>query len=394
MTVEKSAQPVRVLFVEHKEVLAGGQVALLALLQESMTQPRREIEPLVLCPPKSGLYARVQPLPLPVYTFDLGRIQKSRNPLLWLWNLGQRLIPTYKQIRLIRREQVDVIYANGLYSFLACVLAAKISRVPIIWWDHTPTQHLARIVRRMGILVRILLALADSIVLVTEKSCEPLIKLAPASAGKIRVIHNGIAIENYCERLEKVESLRNVLGLDKRNPVVGTVGRLAPEKGQRFFLQAAVEVRRTVPGTKFLIVGEGPLRVQLEGLAAQLGLSDDVVFMGFREDVVDLLRVMDVFALPSLDEGFSIALLEAMATGLPIVASSVGGTSETIVDGDNGLVVPAGDSHALAHAIQSLLCDEPRRRRLGAHARASVETNHTSAKMWQSMVELIRSMNA
>jgi glycosyltransferase involved in cell wall biosynthesis len=371
----------RVLFIEHKTVFGGGQVALLALLRAALENPRDGIESILICPPDAELLARACNLPIPIHTLDLGRIQKSRNLLVWAWNVGQRLAPTWKLAGLICRQRVDVIFANGAYSFLACVLAAKIARVPVVWWEHNTTLPL-------GMVVQAMIALADHIVVVTSVIRDQFVGLSPASASKISVIHNGIVVENYRERPDGKEKLKAALGLDERELVVGTVGRLSPEKGQRFFLWAAAKIRQKVPRAKFVIVGDGPLRSDLERLAADLGLAD-TFFLGFREDVPDLLSIMDVFVLPSLEEALGIAMLEAMAASRPVVATVVGGVGEAVIDGQTGFLVPAGDSEALAETTVKLLQDPVCRREVGRRARGLVEQNFTFEGTWTKTLAVL-----
>jgi glycosyltransferase involved in cell wall biosynthesis len=158
--------------------------------------------------------------------------------------------------------------------------------------------------------------------------------------------------------------------------VIGTVGRLTPVKGQRALLQAVAIVRNLRPDLyrrlRVLIVGDGPLRRELADLVAQLELAASTWLPGDRNDVPVLLQAMDVFVLPSLAEGISNTVLEAMATGLPVVATAVGGNLELVEEGFNGSLVPVGDPPALAQALIPLLEVASERARLGANARRRV----------------------
>ena len=153
---------------------------------------------------------------------------------------------------------------------------------------------------------------------------------------------------------------------------VGTVGRLTPVKNQQLLLRAVASLRETSPELferiRIVLVGDGSLQLSLRELAGELGLEEAVWFAGDRSDVPELLAVMDVFVLPSLAEGISNTVLEAMATGLPVIATDVGGNRELVQDGLNGRLVPVGDSEALATALLGLLEDEQERKRQGANA--------------------------
>ena len=158
------------------------------------------------------------------------------------------------------------------------------------------------------------------------------------------------------------------------NPVVGLVGRLVPEKGVDVFLRAAALVSAVVPQARFLVVGDGPLRPDLEHRAAVLGLAGTVTFTGYRSDATRLLAGLDVLAVPSRSDGSPLVVCEAMAAGIPVVASRVGGLPDLVEDGGSGLLVRPGEAEDLARALVSLLLDPESARRLGARGRALAGT--------------------
>ncbi|SDQ87972.1 sugar transferase, PEP-CTERM/EpsH1 system associated [Pseudoxanthomonas sp. CF385] len=176
------------------------------------------------------------------------------------------------------------------------------------------------------------------------------------------------------------QALATELGWPAGSRIIGTVGRLQPVKDHALLLRAFAKVRMQVPEAVLAVVGDGPLRAALETQAEQAGISDAVRFMGDRHDVPRLLTGMDVFALSSASEGYSIALLEACAAGLPIVATDVGGNREIVRDGVNGRLVPAADVAALATALIALLRGGDEAGRMGragqswAQAEASFRT--------------------
>jgi glycosyltransferase involved in cell wall biosynthesis len=161
--------------------------------------------------------------------------------------------------------------------------------------------------------------------------------------------------------------------LPKNGPLVGNVGRLAPQKDHATLLEAIALVRERRPDVRLVLVGDGELRVELERQAAALGLAESVLLLGERHDVPDLLASIDVFANASRYEGLCLAVIEAQAAGVPVVATPVGGIRETIVDGETGLLVPPGDHRALADAISRLLDDRHLATRLASAARLVAE---------------------
>lgn len=169
-------------------------------------------------------------------------------------------------------------------------------------------------------------------------------------------IPNGIRVEKFCSSNAQARSdLAARLGLAIGSRIIGTVGRLQPVKDQDNLLEAFARTRQAIPSAALAVIGDGPLRDALERRAAELGIADSVRFLGDRNDVHELLAGLDIFALSSVSEGYSVALLEACAAGLPIVATDVGGNHEIVRDGVNGRLVPARDPDALSKALIGLL---------------------------------------
>jgi glycosyltransferase involved in cell wall biosynthesis len=184
---------------------------------------------------------------------------------------------------------------------------------------------------------------------------------------RIRVIRNGIDLSTIAssDQSEERVSLTSQFGIGANSLVCGTVARLHPQKGIRHLIEAFALLQADFPNLKLLIVGDGPEKASLTDQAAKLGVSQDVLFAGHRSPPVHCLKWMNVFVLPSLYEGFPNALLEAMAAQIPVVASDVGGVNELVHHEENGLLVPPGNSSALAEAVRSLLLN-PEKARLMA----------------------------
>ena len=150
--------------------------------------------------------------------------------------------------------------------------------------------------------------------------------------------------------------------------MIGSIGNLKRHKGHEHFLRAAVEVRRLFPESRFILVGTGPLERELKSLAKYLGVSESMIFTGYREDAVRIASCFDVFVLASIHEGLSIALIEAMALGKPAVVTSVGGLPEVVEDGKQGFIVPPADPGSLANRVVTLLRDRQLLNAFGAEA--------------------------
>jgi glycosyltransferase involved in cell wall biosynthesis len=171
-------------------------------------------------------------------------------------------------------------------------------------------------------------------------------------------------------------TVRDELGICENDIVIGHIGGLIPHRDQATLIRAIAIIRRSGPQVKLLLVGDGPERVRLESLARTLDLADNVLFAGYR-DAGDLLCAMDLYVNPCLDEGFGIAVIEAMLAGLPVVIARAGSHPELIVDGQSGFLYQAGDPDALAARLLQLIHDPDDARRMGAKARMHAEKHFT-----------------
>ncbi len=196
----------------------------------------------------------------------------------------------------------------------------------------------------------------------------------PLFSGKILTVHNGIVLDNYQERNSRShQALVKMLGVPANALLITIVARLNRVKNHSMLLHAFQLVREAVPESQLIVVGDGELRKILESEAQQLGISQYTVFLGDRRDVPFLLSGMDVFALSSTEEGYSISLLEACASALPIVATNVGGNSEIVENNINGFLVANDDADAFAQQLVAILTDASKRQEFGQNARKWVE---------------------
>lgn len=228
-----------------------------------------------------------------------------------------------------------------------------------------------------------LLHVTDRTICVAQQDVETGVREGIVDRAKTVVIRNGIDPSPFegkrPRRLPK-------------SPLIGTIGRLHPQKGHRFLLEVAAELAREHPSPRFLIIGEGELRGELERQAETLGVAGHVTFAGARTDVPAQLRDMDMFVLPSLWEGLPYVLLEAMAAGLPIVASGVDGVKEVLRDGVNALLVAPGDPSELRAGIERLLADSRLRNRLAENARKTVREQFSIGRMIKDTEDVYRSL--
>lgn len=211
------------------------------------------------------------------------------------------------------------------------------------------------------------------------------------AVSRVTCIRNGIDLEKKPIQTDRWQT-RKELGVDAEACLIGTVGRLTPVKGLSYLLQAVSILLRQRVDLRLLIVGDGVIRKDLEAQAHDLGISENVVFLGHREDTLELMQAMDIFVLPSLSEGIPMALLEAMAVSRPVVASRVGGIPEIITDGIDGYLVEAMDAEGLVNRCRRLIDSPDLARNMGDQARSRVERDFSAAGMTDQVVALYRGL--
>jgi glycosyltransferase involved in cell wall biosynthesis len=272
----------------------------------------------------------------------------------------------------VRRRQIAVLHAHQYTPFFYAALAAPLAGWPrVILTEHgrhfpDTVSPLRRALNRL-----VLDHLANDVNAVCEFSARSLCRVDGFAGGRIHVIENGIAAERYMASADR-DSLRRRLGLDPKRRYIANVARLHPVKDQATLLRGFARLIERRDNIDLLLVGDGPLRGNLMELTRALGIADRVYFLGVRRDVPDLLRAVDIFALTSVSEAASLTLLEAMAAGLPVVVTAVGGNPEMVRHGREGLLVRRGNAEDIAAAFQQLLDDPDRTATLSQAARARV----------------------
>jgi glycosyltransferase involved in cell wall biosynthesis len=281
-----------------------------------------------------------------------------------------------KLYRLMRQFRPDIVHTHSAKSGVLGRLAAKLAGVPVI--VHTFHGHLFRgyfgpVKSKLVVYAERLLALLSTrIVAVTQSQKDELAAYRIAPRRKLVNIPLGLEL-GLLQNLEGEKGkLRSELGLDEEDLLVGSIARLVPVKGHSFLFRAAQRVITALPRARFLIIGDGELRRELEKLARQLGIRENVIFCGFRRDLPRIYADLDLLALTSLNEGLPVAVIEAMASQTPVVAYRVGGVEDLVENNVTGISLPFGEIDRLAESIMHLLKNPQERRRMGQNARRKV----------------------
>ncbi len=222
---------------------------------------------------------------------------------------------------------------------------------------------------------------SDKFIALTELEKSDLVNYRVTIASKVAVVQSGLEIEKYHCSPDELARLKKEWSLPPAAPVVGMVSRLEPIKGPLLLVEAAKIVVPACPEVRFLVVGEGSLRRQMEQQCRELGLAGSFIFAGWREDVEQLLAVLDILVLTSLNEAVGRIILEAAAYGVPAVATRVGGVPEIIKDQETGILVPPQDAGSIANALIELLTDRAKRERLGRAAKARINERFSASNM-------------
>ena len=298
--------------------------------------------------------------------------------------------------RLVKRIKPHIVHTHTSKAGVLGRLASYLAGVPII--IHTPHGHLFHsyygcILTNMIVFVeRALSLITDKIAALTDREMDEHLERGIASIEKYTIIHSGIMLQQIMNKDIDVETGKKKLGIPQNSYVIGVVGRLVPIKGHKYLVSAAKRVTKEFDNTVFVFVGDGYLETILERQAESLGVRKHFIFAGWRNDVIDVLGLFDILVLPSLNEGMGKVLIEGMALSKPIVASSVGGIIDLVKNGDNGILVPARDSDALAEAISKLIRNKNLSQELGKNGKNKVYPEYDTSSMIKQIEDMYESM--
>ena len=363
-----SQDKINVLFIIKPERAAGAEMVLLEAAAR-LNRERFRVFAGLLTPDRENLL----PPQLTPINFNLPGLNG------WVW-----LRFFLHLCWVLRRYRIQLIHTNSYVPGNYARPAAALMRVPVII-DHW--HGFTRFSRKRKIICRLLGRITDLSLAVSQGVRDYLIEPGGLDPARVRVVHNGVDVARLRQHRPRAE-VRRELGLPEGVPVVGLVARLDHwGKGHREFLTALATLKEHYP-VEALIIGGGRREAEMRQLAGEMGLAGRVHFLGQRPDIPDLLSALDLSVLPSHSEGVSLALLEAMAAGLPVIATAVGGLPEVVTDGVNGLLIPPQDPEALAQALARLLEDPALAKELGENARQHVEAHFSLERLGREINEI------
>ncbi|MBW1767823.1 MAG: glycosyltransferase family 4 protein [Deltaproteobacteria bacterium] len=305
-------------------------------------------------------------------------LKRDINPL---WDF----LALVKLFLLFKKERFDIVHTHTAKAGFLGRIAGWLAGIPTIIYmphGHVFYGYFGLLMSRVAITVeRVVAYITDKVMVLTELEKRDLIAFRVTTPDKIIVINSGLELENYRESVIDVQGKKDEFQIEEDTSVVGVIGRLEPVKGHEYLIEAARMVTEELPKVKFLIVGDGSLRNDLESQCEELGVLDKFIFTGWKEDVSSILSTLDILVLPSVNEAVGRVLIEAGACGVPVVATNVGGVPEIVRDNETGILVPPGSPGDLARAIIDLLNSEDKRQQMSIAAEKWIDDRFSAHRM-------------
>jgi glycosyltransferase involved in cell wall biosynthesis len=335
--------------------------------------------PVVVCTFADGpLRADIERLGVPVEILPSRRHSVTALPLFLVEVLRLRRA----LCEVVRRHHVDVVQTQGLGTLDFLVMTLRWHHRVQVWWTIQNASFLVRAEnlpahpwllgakrRSHRMLYRVGARLVNGVITVSEATAESFRSEIGTTAGRVTVVFNAVDTERYPAAVERAR-VRDEIGVAPVEHMMTMVGTFKRQKGHAELIRAVAAVADRFPHLKVVLIGDGELLPAIRDQALAAGIGSRVVFLGTRRDVPEILAASDSFVLPSLWEGLSVALVEAMASGLPVIATGVSGTDQVMIDGVTGWLVAPADAAALATAISDVLSDPARAERMATAARA------------------------
>ena len=322
---------------------------------------------------------------------DLGgslvaELDKAHIPYHVLHRQGLEAGVFHRLYRLITERAVDVVHTHHFTQLFHAALPARLAGARIVHTEHEFFSYTQTpLPRRM---IRPLAHLCDALTVVGPEVRDYFVRTVGMPRDRLTIVPNGVDVGLFDYDRDVA---RRELGLNPDAIVLGTIGRLEPEKDQRTLLDVFRTMAAAHPQARLMIAGDGSLAADLRSHAERIGVADRTLFLGYRRDVARLLAAIDIFALTSIREGLPISLIEAMAARCPVIASDIGSVRDLVKDGENGVVVAARNAAGFSDAVERLIGAPDLRRTLADAGRRTVEQSFSLAAVIRSYEDLYRS---
>jgi glycosyltransferase involved in cell wall biosynthesis len=372
---------VKILYVIDGMEFGGGERVFAQIINGL---PRDQYELFLACGSQESFYQAISQTPVQRYPVDFSN---RFNPAIM-----------FRLIKIIKDHKIDIVHGQGARAeFFARQASGLFCRsryvstiaMPVEGYDVGPMKRLL-----YKSLDNFSERFVDYFLVVSSVLEQAMIQGHGIPREKVVKIYNGIETDQYKPRDQEVgrRRVRQEYSVNDSEILIGSLGRLVWQKGFEYFLQSIPALIEDIPKVRFMLVGEGPLRQELERLAISLGIRDRLVFAGYRSDIRDMMAAMDVVVIPSVLEGFPMVTLEAMAMEKPIVATSTDGIMEQITNGKEGLLVAPKSPPALAQAVKRLVDDPGYARSLGINARAKVVRDFSVHRMITETIKVYETL--
>ncbi len=356
----------KILYFLNSTVRAGAEEHVLRLIERL---DRNTFEPILVCPKEL----------IDVMKEDLERGNFKYYPVcIRRW---RHIREINKFLHILKKEKPDIVHSHQFFATRFVAPIAKFMGAPKVIETAHVREGWRKGIKKAYVIDRFFYRFVDKVIAVSEAIKKYLMNEKKLVREKIELIHNGIDIEKF--KLSKQTNNNN-------NFRIGVIGRLEPQKGHIYFLEAVEMLNGKYRDVEFTIVGEGSLKSELELKCRDLKIENRVEFLGFKKDILSVFNELDLLVLPSLYEGLPLVALEAGASGKPIVATNVDGTTEAVINNKTGILVPSKDSQALNEAIEKLLNDRNSIIEYGKNARKHIEKNFNITKQINKTEELYK----
>lgn len=359
-----------ILFATDNVQLGGGETSLLALID---SLDRNIFKPMVLCSSKGPLTQKLIEKEVEVIVTKPWKIRRFLKIFIYMTPLT-----LIRLFQILKRNKVHIvhIYSCSILYFLGA--AAHLAGIPIVYTCHSWERPKYKLHAKLHDIF--LNLFVDKIICVCSKVRNSLESSGIIRREKLDTIYLAVDLSKFDSNISG-QRIRQEFNIAPQAPVIGFIGRFQPVKGHKYFLEAVREVIKSISDLKCLIVGEqlfykggdGTYRQEIKDISNKLGLYNNVIFTGFRQDIPEILATIDLFVSASLLESFGVVLIETMAMRKPVIATNIGGPTDIVENNRTGFLVPPGDAAALAKAIISLLNDKMKMKKMGFLGRKRVE---------------------